>query len=217
MISDKEHASGVFTNALEQHSPRYGVTLDQDAITDLTKYFELLRAWNPRLHLVAPCGPAEFATRHVLESLTALRYLLDNARIADIGSGGGLPIIPCLLVNLSLQAKLIESSQKKGVFLREALRLQRENKNSIVLVQRFEQTPTPDVQFVTCRALERFEKMFKTILKWSPSNSTLLLFGGSNLKEEIIKASIKFESVQMPDSTQRFLFVIRPRTLEFSY
>lgn len=208
MTNDKEQASRAFTIALEQHSPRYGVALAQDAVTRLVEYFALLQSWNPRLHLLAPCGPQEFATRHILESLVALRYLTDNARIADIGSGGGLPVIPCLLANPSLQATLIEASQKKGVFLREALRLC-ENKSSTVMVQRFEQAQTPDVQFITCRALERFDEMFKTILEWSPSNCTLLLFGGLNLKEEIEKASLDFESVQMPNSTQRFLFVVR--------
>ena len=48
---------------------------------------------------------------------------LESAGIpsSDIGSGGGLPIIPCLIARPDLEATLIESSQKKVVFLREAL------------------------------------------------------------------------------------------------
>src|SRR6185369_15999394 len=92
-----------------------------EVLQRLCVYYSLLTRWNPRLHLVAPCSPEEFATRHVLESLMLLQHLPHGAKIADIGSGAGLPIIPCLIVRPDLHATLIESSAKKSVFLREAL------------------------------------------------------------------------------------------------
>ena len=85
-------------------------------VEQLGAFYSLLTHWNDRLHLVAPCSPEEFATRHVLESLMLLKHLPQDAKIADIGSGAGLPIIPCLLARPDLQATLIESSQKKSVF-----------------------------------------------------------------------------------------------------
>ncbi len=90
-------------------------------LAQLGEYYSLLTRWNDRLHLVAPCSPEEFATRHVLESLLLLKHLPHEAKIADIGSGGGLPIIPCLIARADLEVTMIESSQKKAVFLREAL------------------------------------------------------------------------------------------------
>src|SRR5216684_2616186 len=110
-----------FRMALESAAPIYGIRLDADTLCRLCDYYDVLIAWNPRLHLVAPCSPDEFATRHILESLLLLPHLPQSARVADIGSGAGLPIIPCLIVRPDLNATLIESSQKKAVFLREAL------------------------------------------------------------------------------------------------
>ena len=52
----------------------------------------------------------------MLESLMLLKHLPSDAKIADIGSGAGLPIIPCLIARPDLHATLIESSQKKSVF-----------------------------------------------------------------------------------------------------
>src|SRR5215212_4240668 len=110
-----------FEQALISNMGSFDLELSPETVTQLGKYHSLLTRWNDRLHLVAPCSPGEFATRHVLESLMLLKHLPQNAKIADIGSGGGLPIIPCLIARPDLEATLIESSQKKAIFLREAL------------------------------------------------------------------------------------------------
>src|SRR4051812_26775644 len=88
---------GEFDKVLAEHAEGFGVSLGEGARARLGDYFELVSAWNPRLHLVAPCAPAEFATRHVLESLAALRFLPAGATFVDVGAGAGLPALPCLL------------------------------------------------------------------------------------------------------------------------
>src|SRR4030095_10440652 len=110
-----------FTQTLSARMNDYDVNLPAQTMHELSEYYSLLTRWNERLHLVAPCNEAEFAMRHVLESLLLLRFLPVNAAIVDVGSGAGLPIIPCLIVRSDLSATLVESSQKKSVFLREAL------------------------------------------------------------------------------------------------
>jgi 16S rRNA (guanine527-N7)-methyltransferase len=201
-----------FARALDTHAARYGLQLSADATTTLRDYYEMVQAWNARLHLVAPCSPAEFATRHVLESLLAIRHLPDNARIADIGSGAGLPIIPCLIARPDIRATLIESSPKKAVFLREALRATGTSERTQVVAERFEKTPTPDAGIITCRALDRFIASFSNILAWSPHVSRLLLFGGPTLQAELEKARLSYDAFQIPNSEQRFLFVIEMPT-----
>jgi 16S rRNA (guanine527-N7)-methyltransferase len=109
-----------FTHTLSARMNDYGVNLSAQTIRELSEYYTLLMRWNERLHLVAPCDAEEFAWRHVLESLLLLRFLPTNAAIVDVGSGAGLPIIPCLIARSDLSATLIGSSQKKTVFLREA-------------------------------------------------------------------------------------------------
>src|SRR5687767_5919693 len=105
-----ESSADEFRNALERNAPTYAVALTAANIDGLTNYYRLLLTWNSRLHLVAPTSPVEFATRHVLESLILLAHVPSGAAVADIGSGGGLPIIPCLIVRPDLRAVLIEAS-----------------------------------------------------------------------------------------------------------
>ena len=183
----------------------FNLDLPAETIKQLGEYYSLLTRWNDRLHLVAPCSAEEFAVRHVLESLMLLQHLPPNASVADIGSGGGLPIIPCLIARPDLQATLIESSQKKAVFLREASN--QLHLNSTILARPFEQVEPPSVSFVTCRALDQFMQKLPALIEWAPKDSKLLLFGGEALREELRKANVSFEQFLIPLSEKRFLFL----------
>ena len=194
---------GLFQQSLVANMGSFDLDLPAETISRLGEYYSLLTRWNDRLHLVAPCTPEEFAVRHVLESLMLLKHLPQNATIADIGSGGGLPIIPCLIVRPDLEATLIESSQKKSVFLREATR----GLKATIIAQPFEQIDPPPVEFVTCRALDQFMQKLPALIDWAPEGSTLLLFGGETLREELRKASVNFEALLIPQSEKRFLFL----------
>jgi 16S rRNA (guanine(527)-N(7))-methyltransferase RsmG len=201
-----------FGLALQQHAPEFAVQLDEDQIVLLKRYYALLLKWNARLHLVAPCSPEEFALRHVLESLLLLKHLPKGAAVVDVGSGGGLPMIPCLLVRDDLHATMIESSQKKAVFLREALKLLRAANPAEVLTARFEDLSSPPVDFLTCRALERFVDLLPKLVEWVPRNSSLLLFGSASLAAHLgrILASVTTELI--PSSERRFLIKGRRET-----
>ena len=196
------------SDALVRHAPQYGVRLDAAALAALREYYELVTAWNARLHLVAPCPPAEFAARHVLESLLAAEHIAEGAHVADVGSGAGLPIIPCLIARADLSATLIESSPKKAVFLREALRRAGAHERAKVIAERFERTPAPDAAYVTCRALDRFTELLPKLLAWSPPGSTLLLFGGDSLREQLEQSARAYQALHIPESERRFLFVV---------
>jgi 16S rRNA (guanine527-N7)-methyltransferase len=195
-----------FLLALQTHAARYGVRLDADATARLREYYEQVNLWNARLHLVAPCSPAEFATRHVLESLSAVPHLPESARVTDVGTGAGLPLIPCLIVRPDLDATLIESSQKKVVFLREALT--RLSLHGAVEPRPFEDVAAPAVSFITCRALDQFMQKLPALINWAPRGSTLLLFGGETLGQQLRRANVNSERFLIPKSEKRYLFLV---------
>jgi 16S rRNA (guanine(527)-N(7))-methyltransferase RsmG len=198
-----------FRNTLDREAATYGVTLSAEALDRLSQYYELLNLWNSRVHLVAPCSPEEFATRHVLESLVLLKHLPVGASLADVGTGGGLPTIPCLIVRSELRAILIESSQKKAVFLREALSQADVLARASIINERFESIVAPSVDFVTCRALDRFEEMLPELFDWAPVKSILLLFGAETLVTQIEKLGVISSRELLPRSEGRFLFVVK--------
>jgi 16S rRNA (guanine527-N7)-methyltransferase len=190
---------GRFEQTLSSQMASYDLDLSSENITQLIEYYRLLTRWNDRLHLVAPCTPEEFATRHVLESLLLLKHLPHDAKIADVGSGAGLPIIPCLIARADLDATLIESSQKKAVFLREALNAV--ERKATIIARRFEEIEAPAVSFVSCRALDQFTAKLPELIEWAPKGATLLLFGGDALLPDAKRFLI-------PQSDKRYLIVV---------
>ncbi len=195
-----------FAAALRAHTRYFEIDLSEQTVELLSDYYVLVERWN-ELHLVAPCTPQEFAVRHVLESLSLVRHLPSGARVIDVGSGGGLPIVPCLLVRGDLRATLIESSKRKVVFLREALRLVQPADRACVIAARFEEIDFPDADFLTSRALDRFSQLLPTMIQRAPADTKFLLFAGVELKTRIesMLASITIE--RLPLSDKRFLII----------
>src|SRR5690606_6592464 len=120
-------------------------------------FFNIVQRENALLHLVAPGTIDDFVVRHILESLFLLPFLPENAKFADVGTGAGLPSIPCLLVRDDLSATLIESKEKKSRYLEAAIAELNIAGRAAVIDRQFEET-TPDAGFVTCRALDKFTK-----------------------------------------------------------
>lgn len=208
-MSRKLSPADEFDKALAARAPEFGVGLGDEARAGLRRYYEVVAAWNPRLHLVAPCAPGEFAARHVLESLLAVPFLKDGATLVDVGSGAGLPAIPCLVARADLRAVLYESSQRKAVFLREALRETGRREAAEVVARRFEEAEPPAADALTCRAIERFTEILPQLLTWAADVPTLLLFGGAGLGEKLGALSQTFEAVRVPATAKSFLFVVR--------
>ena len=195
-----------FIEAIQKFQPDFGLNLPENKIEKLADYYELVQNHNPLLHLVAPTTAEEFALRHILESLVLLEFLPGNAKFADVGTGAGLPSIPCLIAREDLRGVLLESKLKKAAFLREVLsKCGLENRANIINRQ-FEEVSRPEVSFVTCRALDRFTQKLPKLLKWSRP-ATLLFFGGNSLRDELRKNRVKFEEKLMPFSEQRYLFM----------
>lgn len=198
-----------FINAINEHQTAFGLKIADDAIERLADYYEVIQEHNPILHLVGPCTAEEFAIRHILESLTLLEYLPSGMWFADVGTGAGLPSIPCLLVREDLKAVLIESKEKKSKFLTIAVEKLRLKHRTRISTSQFTETNLGHCEAVTCRALDKFTEKLPSLIKWS-ARSQMLLFGGENLKKALQDQKVRFVQKLMPMSEQRYLLVTNP-------
>ncbi len=94
-----------------------------DAEADLLEqHYSLLDKWNRKLNLTAIRSMAESVVRHYAESVFLAQRLPRAASAVDVGSGGGFPGIPVAILHPSIRMTLVESHQRKAVFLAEAAR-----------------------------------------------------------------------------------------------
>lgn len=99
------------------------VELSAEQVRLLEAHYRLLALWNRTLNLSAITGLEEAIERHYCESLFLGAHLPPGPlAIADIGSGAGFPGFPVAVLRPDCSVTLIESHQRKAVFLREASR-----------------------------------------------------------------------------------------------
>ena len=97
-----------------------GVSVSDAESAALAAFVELLLRWNEVYNLTGVRGADEIVDRHLVESF-ALRPLLHGERIADVGSGGGLPGLPLAIAEPARRFTLIESRAKRVRFLRHVV------------------------------------------------------------------------------------------------
>ena len=149
------------------------IEISPPQIQQLERHFELLRRWNRVLNLTSLRKPEEIVERHYCESLFLAANLPGGVqRIGDIGSGAGFPGIPLAIARPEYSVALIESHQRKSVFLREA---SRGLPNVTVLAVRAEQIAAT-FDLVTSRAVQ-FSEIEQAALKLAP---TAAILGGAN-------------------------------------
>ena len=91
-------------------------------LDQFSTYYEMLVDWNTRVNLTAITEPEDVANKHFIDSLAAEPYLPKGASVADVGTGAGFPGIPLLIVRPDLKLTLMDSLQKRLVFLEAVLK-----------------------------------------------------------------------------------------------
>jgi 16S rRNA (guanine527-N7)-methyltransferase len=107
---------------LEEQAAAWGLCLDRGRREHLLEYASLLASYD-RANVIGTRDLDGILLAHVLDSLSCFLHepLLRAGRLADVGSGGGLPGIPIKILKPDLTATLVEATGKKASFLRYAL------------------------------------------------------------------------------------------------
>lgn len=96
------------------------------ALTDqqqrrLGEYLDLLLQANQRMNLTRILDRESAELQHVGDALTLLKFIpIEAKRVADVGSGGGVPGLPLAIALPGVQFVLFEATKKKAGFLRQA-------------------------------------------------------------------------------------------------
>ena len=110
------------TDALRTGIDVLRLAIDRGAQDKLLAYITLLDKWNHTHNLTAIRDRGQMITHHLLDSLAVVPHLPARAglRVADVGSGGGLPGVPLAIARPTWHVTLIDSNRKKTAFLNQA-------------------------------------------------------------------------------------------------
>jgi len=182
-----------------------------DQVVQIQQYIKILLAWNDKINLTAIRDPLEILYRHFCECMFAGSSVpMERGRLADAGTGAGLPGLPLKILRPGLQVFLIESNLKKATFLAEVIR-ELGLREAQVLVRRYEELgeEIAPLDYVCSRALGEYTKF----LDWAHSGAltakqVVLWIGANDLPE--IRKNLSWEwqePIPVPNSLRRLILV----------
>ena len=99
----------------------FSIILNDTQANQFCQYLFLLLEWNEKFNLTAITNIDEIIDKHFIDSSLPYKNFKDDAYIVDIGAGAGFPSIPLKILNPTLKMVLIDSVNKKIIFIKEVI------------------------------------------------------------------------------------------------
>ena len=196
------------------------ITYELSQAQALVTFCETLLKWNATYNLTTITDASSVLTLHVADSLTLVPKVKEFAsaakRVLDVGSGGGLPVVPLAVMRPDLSVSAVDTVKKKAVFLRQAGVMCR-LRNFTVYNDRVEKLSVPPFDVITSRAFASLKDMTFWTEHLLAENGIWLALKGKLTKDEMAGLDHqKYEVSPVPLSVpgaevERHLVVIRRR------
>ena len=172
--------------------------VSRETVARLEVYAGLLKRWSGRINLVSRNTLGDLWRRHFLDSAQLLPLIPEKARnLVDLGSGAGFPGLVLAILGVPV-VELIESDQRKRVFLREAARIA--GAPVKIIDSRIETVKPHPVDIVTARACAPLDKLLPLAQRFIGPKTVCLFLKGVNVEEELTTAyhSWKMNAARLP-------------------
>ena len=107
---------------LKENLAAEGFACPDELAAQFDKYAQLLVEWNEKMNLTAITEEREVAEKHFADSLLPMELIPQNARCIDVGTGAGFPGIPLMIMRPDITVTLLDSLNKRLIFLDEVIR-----------------------------------------------------------------------------------------------
>lgn len=111
----------IFFEKMQEKSKELGVRFLVEQTEQFFEYMNLLIEWNEKMNLTAITEPEEIILKHFIDSITILKEIEDGSKVVDVGTGAGFPGIPLSIMNPTLKITLVDSLNKRLIFLEEVV------------------------------------------------------------------------------------------------
>jgi 16S rRNA (guanine527-N7)-methyltransferase len=171
-----------------------GLDIGESREEALLRFVSLMTKWNKAYNLTAVREPLDMVALHILDSLAILPHLRPS-RIADIGTGAGLPGIPLAICLPDCQFTLVDSNSKKTRFVQQAI-LELQLKNVEVVHSRVEQlNPEQRYSTVITRAFASMPEIIRLTAHLVADGGLLLAMKGQRPDDELAGLQMAYSVV----------------------
>lgn len=161
--------------------------LYRDNYKTIRQYVDILVSRGVDWGLIGPREIGRLWERHILNSIALESLIPEGCRVADVGSGAGLPGIPLAILRPDLEMTLIEPMLRRSNFLTEALdKLGLDDR--VTVVRGRAEDADLHVDVVVSRAVAKLA----TLINWTADliveSGSLLALKGQSADDEVVKA-----------------------------
>lgn len=163
------------------------VRLYRDNYKTIRQYVDILASRGVDWGLIGPREIGRLWERHILNSIALESLIPEGCRVADVGSGAGLPGIPLAILRPDLEMILIEPMLRRSNFLTEAIdELGLDDRVSVVRGRAEDADLHVDV------VVSRAGAKLATLINWTADlivdSGSLLALKGQSADDEVVKA-----------------------------
>ena len=184
------------------------IDVSRETMDRLAAYVALVEKWQQRVNLVSASTLPDIWMRHIWDSAQLVPLVpAGTGRILDVGSGAGFPgLVLAALCDVELH--LVESDQKKAVFLQTVIR--ETGIRAIVHNRRIESLPPIGAGIVTARALALLDRLLELLEAQLVPGTRCLFLKGARVEAELAALDTRSDIIHRlhPSLTNPEAFVV---------
>lgn len=165
------------------------IELSEDKIKKFYNYMNLLIEWNQKINLTSITDPKEIILKHFIDSLTINKYIKENTKMIDVGTGAGFPGIPLKILRDDIEIILLDSLNKRIKFLDIVIEELKLNKISTIH-SRAEDIGRDEkyrekFDYSTSRAVANLSTLAEYLIPLVKIKGEVIAMKGAEIKEEL--------------------------------
>lgn len=179
-------------NILNKLFNEKNIEINQEKIDKFDEFFNFLIKINEKMNLTRIISPEDAAKKHFLDSISAAKFIPENAKVIDVGAGGGFPSIPLKIYRPDIKLMMIDSVGKKVDFLNESVKLLSLNDSNAIHVRAEDFAKEKEVResFDVCvsRAVANLSTLLEYCLPFVKVSGLFIAYKGENALIELEEA-----------------------------